>query len=67
MPHHVTPQAISQIGQSLLAQLGNLPDRAFALSPEERVGCILTATAQALRDDVLDDLDESDPAFAHRV
>lgn len=67
MTDHVTPQAISRIGQSLLAQLDNLPDRAFALSPEERVGCILTATAQALRDDVLDDLDESDPAFAHRV
>ena len=67
MTHHVTPQAISRIGQSLLAQLDNLPDRAFALSPEERVGSILTATTQALRDDVLDGLDESDPAFAHRV
>ena len=33
MTHHVTPQAISRIGQSLLAQLDNLPDRAFALSP----------------------------------
>ncbi len=40
MTHHVTPQAISRIGQSLLAQLDNLPDRAFALSPEERVGAI---------------------------
>ena len=67
MTHHVTPQAISRIGQSLLAQLDNLPDRAFALSPEERVGSILTATTQVLRDDVLDGLDESDPAFAHRV
>ena len=50
-----------------MAQLDNLPDRAFALSPEERVGSIFTATTQALRDDVLDGLHESDPAFAHRV
>ena len=67
MTHHVTPQANSRIGQSLLAQLDNLPDRAFALSPEERVGSILTATIQALHNDVLDGLDESDPAFAHRI
>lgn len=67
MIHHVNPQAISRIGQNLLTQLDNLPDRAFALSPEERVGSILTATIQALHNDVLDGLDESDSAFAHRV
>ena len=65
--NHVTPQGTSRIGQSLLAQFDNLHGRAFALSSEERVISILKATKIASLDDVKDDLDESDCAFANRV
>ncbi len=63
----VTPQAVERIGQSLVAQLDNQPDRAFAQPAESRVGAILTIANPALREEVLTGLEETDPDLAARV
>jgi flagellar motor switch protein FliG len=46
----VTPQAVDRIGQSLMAELDNKPERAFATLPEDRIAAILTAASDDLRD-----------------
>ena len=63
----VTPQAVDRIGQSLMAQLDNKPERAFATLPEDRIAAILTAASDDLRDEVMNGLRETDPELAERV
>lgn len=63
----VTPQAVDRIGQSLMAQLDNKPERAFATLPEDRIAAILTAASDDLRDEVMNGLSETDPDLAERV
>lgn len=63
----VTPQAVDRIGQSLMAQLDNKPERAFVTLPEDRIAAILTAASNDLRDEVMNGLRESDPDLAERV
>ena len=63
----VTPQAVDRIGQSLMAQLNNKPERAFATLPEDRIAAILTAASDDLRDEVMNGLRETDPELAERV
>jgi len=63
----VTPQAVDRIGQSLMAQLDNKPERAFATLPEDLIAAILTATSDNLRDEVMNGLRETDPELAERV
>ena len=63
----VTPQAVDRIGQSLMAQLDNKPERAFATLPEDRIAAILTAASDDLRDEVMNGLRETDPDLAERV
>ena len=43
------------------------PERAFDKSPADRVGAILTATSENIREEVLKGLDETDPDFAKPV
>ena len=43
------------------------PERAFDKSPADRVGAILTATSENIREEVLKGLDETDPDFAKLV
>lgn len=64
---NVTPMAVERIGQSLVAQLDDQPERAFSQAPELRVGAILTITNPTLREEVLKGLEESDPELAERV
>ena len=63
----VTPQAVDRIGQSLMAQLDNKPERAFATLPEDRIAAILMAASDDLRDEVMNGLRETDPELAERV
>ena len=63
----VTPQVVDRIGQSLMAQLDNKPERPFATLPEDRIAAILTAASDDLRDEVMNGLRETDPELAERV
>ncbi|MEB8388066.1 flagellar motor switch protein FliG [Rhodobacteraceae bacterium KMM 6894] len=63
----VTPAAVDRIGLSLAAQLNDLPTAAFEDGPVERIGAILNSSSGALRDDVLNGLDEEDQDFADQV
>ena len=67
MTASVTPEAVDRIGQSLVAQMDDRPERAFDKSPADRVGAILTATSENIREEVLKGLDETDPDFAKLV
>lgn len=63
----VTPAAVDRIGLALATQVGDRPETAFDTGPEERVGAILTSARAAIRDDVLEGLDEADGGFAALV
>lgn len=63
----VTPDAVDRIGLSLAAQLEDVPLKAFADSPDRRVGAILNLSASATRDALLDGLAEEDAEFADQV
>lgn len=63
----VTPDAVHRIGQSLAAQLDNVPPRAFDDGPVERVGAILNFSPANTREEVLVGLDEDDKSFANQV
>ncbi len=58
---------IDRIGQSLITQLDNKPERTFAILPEDRIAAILTAASDHLRDEVMNGLRETDPDLAERV
>jgi flagellar motor switch protein FliG len=67
MTDAVTPIAVDRIGQVILAQIDNRPERAFAERPEDRIAAILTAADDRLREDVLNGLRDSEPELAQRV
>jgi flagellar motor switch protein FliG len=58
---------IDRIGQSLIAQLDNKPERTFAILPEDRIAAILTAASDDLRDEDMNGLRKTDPELAERV
>ncbi|TMV06379.1 flagellar motor switch protein FliG [Ruegeria sediminis] len=64
---NVTPEAVERIGWSLTSQLDQKPVPAFSEAPGARVGAILTQSAAATRDGLLDALDEEDADFAGAV
>lgn len=63
----VTPDTVDRIGVALAGQLDDRPVPAFANGPGERVGAILNESTAAMRDDVLNGLDETDAEFASSV
>ena len=67
MTDDITFDAIERIGQSLIAQLDNRPDRVFDKSPAERVALILTVAAPKIRKEVLVGLGKANPEFAELV
>ena len=67
MTDNVTPASMDRIGQSLIAQMDNQPERVFEKSPAERIGMILTVTSQKIRDEVLSGLGKTNQAFADMV
>lgn len=67
MTDNVTPASMDRIGQSLIAQMDNQPERVFEKSPAERIGMILTVTSQKIREEVLSGLGKTNQAFADMV
>ena len=67
MTAQVTPTAVDRIGQCILSQIDNRPEFAFVDLPERRIAVILTAANDALRDEVLEGLRDTDKDFADRV
>lgn len=63
----VTPETVDRIGLSLAAQVDARPETAFAQTPGERIGAILTESPADKRDEVMDALDEEDQEFATDV
>lgn len=63
----VTPDAVDRIGLSLAAQLDAEPEKAFAARPDERLGAILNYSNSAVRDELLQNLEEEDAEFAEAV
>ena len=63
----IAPDTVARIGRALGAELGRERPRAFPGGPVERVGAILNFSRAATRNDVLDGLGETDPAFAEAV
>jgi flagellar motor switch protein FliG len=63
----VSPEAVDRIGLALAAQIQDVPPTAFAVGAVERVGAILNYSNAAIRDEVLEGLDETDEDFAALV
>ncbi|MFU8835579.1 flagellar motor switch protein FliG [Roseovarius autotrophicus] len=63
----VSPDAVDRIGLALAAQLQDMPETAFAEGAVDRVGAILNYSAAAIRDKVLEGLEETDHDFAALV
>ena len=63
----VSPGAVDRIGLALAARIQDVPETAFADGAVERVGAILNYSAAAIRDEVLEGLDETDEDFAALV
>lgn len=64
---NIDPNTVRRIGLSLAAQLDTQPPRAFEVEPVDRVGAILNVTASAVRDSVLEGLEDQDAGFADKV
>lgn len=67
LTNSVTPDAVDRIGRALIAQMQDEPERAFDNPPVDRIGAILNSSRSAMRDALLDGLDEEDESFASEV
>ncbi|MBI1494048.1 FliG C-terminal domain-containing protein [Halocynthiibacter styelae] len=63
----VSPDAIERIGLSLASQLDSHAPMAFEEAAENRVGAILNQAKAAVRDDLLESLEDEDREFAREV
>lgn len=63
----ISPAVVQRIGISIASQLDAQPAQAFSDLPTERVGAILNYSSSAIRDGVLEGLDETDKEFAEEV
>jgi len=63
----VTPDAVDRIGLALAAQLDAEPPKAFKAKPEERLGSILNYSNTAVREELLEGLEQDDQQFADAV
>lgn len=63
----VAPETVRRIGAALAEQYGYPPAVAFERAPVQRLGAILNSTSTDTREDVLDGLNVTDPAFADDV
>lgn len=64
---NVSPDTVRRIGAALAQDYGTTPDLAFQKAPVQRLGAILNSTATDTREDVLEGLGTTDPAFASDV
>ena len=63
----VTPDAVDRIGISLAAQIDAEPLKAFKTRPDERLGAILNYSNTAVREELLQNLEQEDADFAEAV
>ncbi len=63
----VTPDAVDRIGLSVAAQLDSESPKAFKARPDERLGAILNYSNTAIREELLDQLEQEDAEFAEAV
>lgn len=63
----VTPDAVDRIGISLAAQIDAEPPKAFKARPDERLGAILNYSNTAIREELLENLEQEDADFAEAV
>ncbi|MGR3369786.1 MAG: FliG C-terminal domain-containing protein [Sagittula sp.] len=63
----VTPDAVDRIGLSLAAQIDAEPEKAFVKRPDERLGAILNYSNSAVREELLQQLEQEDAEFAEAV
>ena len=63
----VTPDAVDRIGISLAAQIDAEPPKAFKTRPDERLGAILNYSNTAIREELLENLEQEDADFAEAV
>jgi flagellar motor switch protein FliG len=63
----VTPDAVDRIGLSLAAQIDAEPEKAFEKRPDERLGAILNYSNTAVREELLQQLEQEDAEFAEAV
>ncbi|WP_341366380.1 FliG C-terminal domain-containing protein [Yoonia sp. BS5-3] len=62
-----SPEAVRIIGKGLAEDYGQTPALAFERAPVQRLGAILNSTKSDRREEVLESLDNDDPAFATDV
>ncbi|WP_204114678.1 flagellar motor switch protein FliG [Shimia biformata] len=64
---NITPEAVDRIGLTLASQLDERPPSAFADPATARVGAILNFSPAAVRESLLDGLQQTDAPFADDV
>ncbi|UWR24192.1 flagellar motor switch protein FliG [Sulfitobacter sp. S190] len=67
LTNKVTPEAVEQIGLSLVSQLDARPVPAFETEAAQRLGAILNNANSPTRDGVMEGLEETDGTFATAV
>jgi len=63
----ISPENVRRIGLALVQDIETRPRPAFEVSPVERVGAILNYARAAIRDKVLEGLEQEDAEFAAEV
>ena len=64
---NTSPEAVRLIGKGLAQDYGQSVPQAFERAPVQRLGAILNSTKADCREDVLESLNNDDPAFASDV
>lgn len=67
MTSDIDPDTVRRIGLALLSQIEQQPPKAFEVVPDERVGAILNAASNDLRNRLLEELTIEDQPFAEKV
>ena len=67
LTENVTPNAVDEVGLSLVTQTSNNPERAFDATPAKRLGAVLNVITASLRDTLLSGLEEDKQTIVFNV
>ena len=67
LTENVTPNAVDEVGLSLVTQTSKNPERAFDATPAKRLGATLSVTTASIRDTLLSGLKEDDQTIGLSV
>lgn len=67
LTENVTPNAVDEVGLSLVTQTSNNPERAFDATPAKRLGAVLNVITASLRDTLLSGLEEDEQTIVLNV